>query len=198
VLLLRHGESAWNADHRVQGQLDPPLSPLGHEQSTKLARRLAQAPIAALYASDLTRAAETARPLAAALGCEILFCQDLREIALGEWEGRTSAELAQEYPELWRRWQQEPDWDLAPGGESAEAFGARTGRAFEALTAAHPGQLVACVTHGGVIQALLRRVLGQSLHGWFHFRIGNASLTRLDKRAGRVTVAGVNDVCHLR
>jgi len=198
VLLVRHGESTWNAERRVQGQLDPPLSQLGREQAEKLAARLASASISALYASDLSRASETARPLVPAVGCEIRFCPELREIALGEWEGKTAAELGREYPELWQGWLDEPDWALVPGGEPPEAFGARVDRAFEAVTAAHPGALIACVTHGGVIQALLRRVLGQSLHGLFPFRIDNGSITRLEKSAGGVTVAGVNDVCHLQ
>jgi probable phosphoglycerate mutase len=194
---VRHGESEWNRDHRIQGQLDPPLSDRGREQASRLARRLAARHVEALYASDLTRTLETAEPIAAAIGVSVQPLAELREIFLGEWEGLHTAELAERFPDAWAAWTDEPNWDLVPGGEGAAAFEARVGSVLDGLMERHPHGDAVVVTHGGVIQLALHRIVGKPSRGLFPFRISNASITVIERRDGRLIIAGVNDVSHL-
>jgi broad specificity phosphatase PhoE len=197
LILVRHGESTWNREHRIQGQLDPPLSDLGRRQAELLARRLSGSEPDAIYASDLKRAMETAAPIASATGVAVEPLVELREIFLGEWEGLHTAELAERFPDAWAGWTAEPDWDLVPGGERAAAFETRVGAAVDAMLDRHPHGEVIVVTHGGVIQIALHRIVGKPSRGLFPFRISNASMTVIEKRDGRIVIAGVNDVGHL-
>ena len=197
LVLIRHGESTWNHEHRIQGQLDPPLSDRGREQALLLSRRLAARRPEAIYASDLRRAVETAEPIAEATGVPVRPESGLREIFLGEWEGLHTTELARRYPEAWAAWTVEPDWDLVPGGEAAAEFETRVGATLDAILAHHSHGETIVVTHGGVIQAALHRIVGRPSRGIFPFRISNASITVVEKRDGRSIIAGVNDVGHL-
>ncbi len=204
---MRHGESTWNHEHRIQGQLDPPLSDRGRAQAELLARRLAQRRPEAIYASDLKRAMETAAPVGALLGMPVQPVAGLREIYLGQWEGLHTAELAERFPEAWAGWTSEPNWDLVPGGEGAAAFESRVGAVLEELMDRHPHGDAIVVTHGGVIQIALHRIVGKPSRGLFPFRISNASITVIERtfdparfvgqRDGRLVIAGVNDVGHL-
>lgn len=121
----------------------------------------------------------------------------LREIFLGEWEGLSSEEIATRYPDAWARWTKEPDWDLVPGGEGAEAFEARVAATLDEIAERHPQGDVLVVTHGGVIQVALHRIVGKSSRGIFLFKIQNASISLIERRNGRAVVGGVNDVAHL-
>jgi 2,3-bisphosphoglycerate-dependent phosphoglycerate mutase len=200
LLLVRHGQSTWNREHRIQGQLDPPLSEAGREQAGRLARRLAEhagTPPVGFYASDLRRAFQTAQVLASSVGIAPVPTPGLREIYLGEWEGLRTDELAARFPEVWSRWTDQPDWDLVPGGEGAAAFEDRVAAAMDAIFDRHREGDVVAVTHGGVIQIALHRVVGRPSRGLFPFRIQNASLTVIERRGGRLVVSGVNDISHL-
>ncbi|HKC83208.1 MAG TPA: histidine phosphatase family protein, partial [bacterium] len=130
-MLIRHGQSTWNEEHRIQGQLDPPLSELGRRQAALLGARLAARRFAALYASDLKRAFETAEVVGAAIHLEPEPRSSLREVFLGEWEGLTTEEIAERYPEAWASWVEEPQWDLVPGGEGQAAFDRRVAAAMD-------------------------------------------------------------------
>jgi broad specificity phosphatase PhoE len=131
------------------------------------------------------------------LGVEAVPMRQLREIALGAWEGKTREELIAEFPELWLAWTEEPDWDIIPGGEGAMPFERRVRRAIADLFATHQGGDVVVVTHGGVIQAALAGVVGRRTRGVFPFVIHNASLTVLQRFDDRTVVTAVNDTCHL-
>jgi broad specificity phosphatase PhoE len=196
-LLVRHGQSTWNHERRIQGQLDPPLSDEGRRQATQLGHRLAGRTFAGFYSSDLKRAAETAQLIGGSLGIDPTPMAELREIFLGQWEGLRTEELAARFPEAWASWSEEPDWDLVPGGEGSVAFETRVGAALDALFRRHPQGDVLVVTHGGVIQIALHHVVGRPGRGIFPFRIQNASVSVLERRNGRVVVSGVNDIGHL-
>ena len=116
---------------------------------------------------------------------------------LGEWEGLDTDEIARRHPEAWASWVQEPDWDVVPGGEGAELFDARVGAAVDEIFGRHPSGDVIAVTHGGVIQVALHRVVGRPNRGLFPFEIRNASVSLIEKRDGRTIIGGVNDVAHL-
>ena len=196
-MLVRHGQSTWNREHRIQGQLDPPLSTEGRRQAELVGRRLAGRRIEGFYASDLKRAWETAQAIGAAIGHAPEPSPGLREIYLGEWEGLRTDELAQRFPDAWARWNEEPDWDLVPGGEGAEPFESRVAAALDAIFERHTHGDVLVVTHGGVIQVALHRVVGRPSHGLFPFKIQNASISVVEKRDGRMIIDGSNDIAHL-
>jgi broad specificity phosphatase PhoE len=206
LFLVRHAQSTWNEEHRIQGQQDPPLSGLGRHQAAVLGKRFAGCRPRALYVSDLRRTRQTAQTIASATGLEAQLVPGLREIRLGEWEGRTGAELAIASPELWRLWTERADWDLIPGGEGGAAFARRVRETLTELWARHPVGDVVCVTHGGVVQTALLGVLGRLPEGTFPFKVENASISVLERRPATVTllgavhgptIAGVNDVAHL-
>jgi broad specificity phosphatase PhoE len=197
LLLVRHGQSTWNQERRIQGQLDPPLSDVGRRQAEQLGQRLAGREFAGFYSSDLKRAAETAQLVSEALNIAPKPMPELREIYLGQWEGLRTEDLADRFPEAWASWAEEPNWDLVPGGEGSVAFEARVGQALDALFRRHPQGDVLVVTHGGVIQIALHHVVGRPGRGIFPFRIQNASVSVLERRNGRVVVSGVNDIGHL-
>jgi broad specificity phosphatase PhoE len=118
-------------------------------------------------------------------------------VFLGEWEGRTTEEIAAEHPAAWAAWVEEPDWDVVPGGEGAGPFEVRVSGALDAIVARHPHGDVLVVTHGGVIQVALHRIVGRPSHGLFPFKIQNASITLIERRDARAVIGGVNDIAHL-
>jgi 2,3-bisphosphoglycerate-dependent phosphoglycerate mutase len=197
MILVRHGQSTWNREHRIQGQLDPPLSDEGRRQAQLLGRRLAGRRLAGFYASDLKRAFETAEAIAPLVRLEPEPTPGLREIFLGEWEGLRTEEIATRFPDAWARWGAEPDWDLVPGGEGAVRFETRVIATLDEILDRHSHGDVLVVTHGGVIQVALHRVIGRPSRGLFPFKIQNASISLIEVRDGRMVIGGSNDVGHL-
>jgi broad specificity phosphatase PhoE len=151
----------------------------------------------AFYCSDLLRASQTAEVIARAIDRPPEATRSLREIFLGEWEGLTTEEIARRFPVAWAEWVKEPDWDLVPGGESAERFDARIAAAIDLILGRHPHGDVLVVTHGGVIQVALHRIVGRPSRGLFPFRIQNASISLIERRNARMVIGGVNDIAHL-
>jgi 2,3-bisphosphoglycerate-dependent phosphoglycerate mutase len=199
LLLLRHGETAWNAEHRIQGQLDVPLSPTGMRQAARLAARLADEPISAIYSSDLARAALTAAPLGAQTGCALRFDERLRERAFGIFEGATLEEIARDHRAEFERWRaREIDWAI-PGGESARDLLDRVGAALTDIVLAHAGGTVAVVAHGGVLDAAYRRARTLPWDAPREHPMLNASINRLHAQAPPLALSIVawGDVAHL-
>lgn len=160
VLLIRHGETAWNLERRWQGHVDVPLSPAGERQANALAERLhARHPGLAIYSSDLARARETAERMACVLGGRVIVEPAWREMDVGRWAGHTWSEIRERFPEDLRRIAEGEDVPRG-GGETWAAFTRRTADALEALRRAHPRQTVAVVSHSGVIRAVGLSVLG--------------------------------------
>ena len=197
LIMVRHGESTWNREHRIQGQLDPPLSEDGERQAEHVAERLAHRKFAGFYSSDLKRALQTAAAIARRIGKDPVPDEGLREIFLGEWEGLHTTELAERFPDAWQSWTVEPTWDLVPGGERGMAFETRVNTTLDRILERHPHGDVLVVTHGGVIQVALHRVVGRPSQGLFPFRIQNTSISIIEKRSGRLVISSVNDTGHL-
>jgi probable phosphoglycerate mutase len=195
LYLIRHGQSLFNAEKRIQGQTDIALSPFGEKQSLALAAAFRGLPIDAVYASPLRRAMQTAAPIADVLKLEIRTDDRLKEINAGIFEGVGWDEIESHSPEAAARWQaQEPDF-VIPGGESRRALGVR-GRAalMDIFEAGHRQAVV--VAHGGVLGAALKSLLGIQIDN-SPFSFYNASISKLvwDRRIKLITL---NQVDHLR
>ena len=197
LVLVRHASSTWNDERRIQGQLDPPLSTKGREQAERVAARFRGVAVEAFNSSDLRRAVETAAAIGRELGREPELVPELREVALGDWEGLNRDEIKARYPDEWEHWRDHPSWDIVPGSEGTDAFEGRVGAVLDRLLARHGTGRVVVVTHGGVIQVALLRIVGRSSNGLFPFTIANTSLTVLEGSPERMVVGRVNDTCHL-
>jgi broad specificity phosphatase PhoE len=151
ILLARHGETDWNREGRFQGHADPPLNATGREQAARLADSLTGHELAAVYSSPLLRALETAQIVATRRGLEPIPVDGLREVDVGSWSSLTRAEVEQRFPEQYARW-----LDYGQGWEDGETYEQMERRAVAALleiAAAHHGEQVLVVTHGGPIRA---------------------------------------------
>jgi broad specificity phosphatase PhoE len=198
LLLVRHGESQWNAAGRLQGQADPPLSELGHHQAAHVAARLVDEDIDEIVSSDLARAHETASALATGVGLDVVRREDLREVDLGSWTGVSRRQIKRDEPDLWRRWRVEgvEGWD---GGESYAAAMVRISNAILALAVQHHGRTVVAVSHGGSIRLATCHLLGMPATELGRIMsIGNASITEfLVERDGTGRLVRLNDNAHL-
>lgn len=197
LLLVRHGETTWNAEQRAQGQTDVPLSDVGRRQAERLRTRLAGEPIAAAYASDLSRAWETARIALAGRVVPLTPRAELREICLGEWQGLTVAEIRARWPARSERfWNADPD--AAPaGGETRRELQVRVVGAIQAITARHPAEQVLVVSHGGALRALVCWALSAELSASGRFEVDNCGLSILELRPARTMLVRWNEVAHL-
>ena len=197
ILAIRHGETAWNVDTRIQGQLDVPLNDKGRWQATRVAAALADEGITALYSSDLQRAWQTAQPLAEATGLAPRPERGLRERAFGVFEGLTWAEIEERWPAQSERWRRRDPEFGAEGGERLQDFYARAVAAAERLVQRHPGQTVLLVAHGGVLDCLYRAAARQPLQGARSWVLGNAAINRLLYSEQGFALVGWNDDRHL-
>ena len=197
IIAIRHGETAWNVDTRLQGHLDIALNAKGLWQAEQVARVLAGEAIEAVYTSDLLRAWHTARAIAQSTEAPLVARQDLRERCFGSFEGKTHAELEAQWPEASLRWRQrEPDW-APPGGESLLALRQRINRTVAALAQQHLGGQIVLVAHGGVMDVLYRLATGQDLQAPRTWQLGNAAINRLLWTADGLTLVGWGDTGHL-
>jgi glucosyl-3-phosphoglycerate phosphatase len=197
-LLVRHGESEWNAAGRLQGQADPPLSALGRHQAAHMAARLVDEPIDAIVASDLLRAFDTAGALAAAIGLPVLAREDLREVDLGSWTGTSRDQIEAGDPDAWRRWRVEGIEGWQGGERYADAIG-RVAAAVHSIAVEWEGRTVVAVTHGGCIRLATCHLLGLPAGQLGRITsIGNASITEfLVEADGRGRIVRLNDMAHL-
>lgn len=201
VLLSRHGETEWNAVRRVQGWTDIPLSPRGLRQADALAARLDSFPLAAVYASDLSRAVQTAAPVAARQGLDVQTLPGLREKGFGDWEGLTLSDLERDYADLWHRYHVGKDLEaVVPNGETWPQVYDRVAHALRGILEAHPGpdETVLLVGHGGSARVVILEALQAPLPTLMRLHLDNASLSRLDfDRDGGGRVLLLNDGGHL-
>lgn len=202
LLLIRHGETAWNAEGRIQGQLDVPLSSRGIWQAARLAQRLADERIDAVVASDLARATLTAQPLAAAVGREVTPAPLLRERHFGRFQGHTLDEIAAQWPVEFHRWRdRDPAWAI-PDGESGAQFIARVLAGLAQVVAAHPGGTVAVVAHGGTLDVAYRAARALAWDAPREHVMLNAGINRMQARADasgapRLSILAWGDIAHL-
>ena len=197
ILAIRHGETAWNVDTRIQGHLDIPLNAKGRWQAGRLAEALRDEPVHAIYASDLTRAWETAQYLGQMQSLPVAKEKGLRERDFGDFEGKTFAEIEALLPEQAMRWRKRDPEFYPAGGESLIALRARVLQAAEQLAALHPGEQIALVSHGGVMDVLYRAATGLDIQAPRTWTLGNAAINRLLWSPEGFTLVGWADAQHL-
>jgi probable phosphoglycerate mutase len=183
VLIVRHGETVWNKEGRIQGHLDSDLTPRGAAQASSVAARLKGYDFDALYSSDLGRAFKTAKRIAATNGCEITPEPRLRERNLGIFQGMTEGEILDRYPEEWERFRSmEPDYRI-PDGESSRDRIIRSKSLLDEVAVRHSGGTVLFVTHGGILDGIFRLVTGLPLDLPRQFKIWNAGVNIISRVA---------------
>eukprot|EP01136_Pigoraptor_vietnamica_P045461 Opistho-1_new@23444 len=198
LIAVRHGETAWNVDTRIQGHLDIGLNATGLWQAQRAGQALADEPIAAVYASDLSRAWQTAQAIAEPHGLEVQPDLGLRERAFGRFEGMSFAEIEATLPEDARRWRErDPEFEPEGGGESLLTFRDRVTGTASAIAARHPGQLVVLVAHGGVMDVLYRAATRQELQAPRTWQLGNAAINRMLWTPEGFSLVGWSDNAHL-
>ena len=197
IIAIRHGETAWNVDSRIQGHLDIPLSANGRWQAERLAEALRDEPITAVYASDLTRAWETAQFVGKLHGLPVIKEVGLRERDFGDFEGKTFAEIEVLLPEQSLRWRKRDPEFYPAGGESLIALRTRVLQAAERLASQHPGEQIALVGHGGVLDVLYRAATRLDIQAPRTWTLGNAAINRLLWTAEGFTLVGWADTQHL-
>jgi len=206
ILLIRHGETAWNAERRLQGHLDIPLNPEGERQARLLAAALAGEPLDVLVSSDLMRARQTAQAIADLRGMPLQIAPGLRERCYGGFEGLLYSEIEARFPREFAAWQaRDVDAVLPEGskpgancGETFLAFFERATATILALGAAHAGRTIALVAHGGVLECAYRLARGLPLETPRDFKVFNASINRFVLEQGVLKATSWGEVEHLR
>lgn len=197
LVVVRHGETAWNVDKRIQGHTDIELNARGRWQAERLAEALAGEGLQAVYSSDLRRAADTAAAVGRASGCPVAHDTGLRERAFGDFEGVTFDEIQRRWPDAAARWRRrEPGFGPGGGERLSDFFERCVGTALR-LAARHPGQVIALVAHGGVLDCLYRAATRIELDAPRTWQLANASINRLLHAEGALVLVGWNDGAHL-
>lgn len=198
ILAIRHGETAWNRDTRIQGHIDIPLNERGLWQARRAAEALRDEPIAAVYSSDLARAHATAQAIAAARGLPVHTHAGLRERHFGRFEGKTWSEIETGWPDEALAWRKRVP-DFAPeGGENLLTLRERIATTVHELAARHPGEQVVMVAHGGVLDVLYRLATGQDIQAPRTWTLDNAGINRLLWTPDGLTLVGWADIGHLQ
>lgn len=198
LLLTRHGETTANAARQFSGHSDVSLTALGRRQARALAVRLRGETVAAAYASDLSRARETAELALAGRGLTVRGEPGLREFNFGDWEGRTFAEVRAGWPDDWNRLLAIDDGFCAPGGEPLRETRVRVSEAVQRIVAAHPDETVLVAAHGGTLQLVFAEALGMATGAMFRIATDNCALSIIEIHGARPLVRLVNDQSHLK
>jgi probable phosphoglycerate mutase len=197
LCLVRHGETAWNAEGRVQGQLDIPLSPVGLGQAKAVASALKGESFDAVYSSDLVRVRQTAQPTAEQLKKNVLLDERLRERHYGVFQSITYAEAKERFPQDYAQFRaKDLDFDFETG-ESLRAFNARSLAMIDELVKKNPGRKLLVFTHGGVLECIYRHATGRGLTTPRDFEIPNAALNRVSFGPAGWRIDAWADIRHL-
>jgi len=197
LIALRHGETEFNADRRMQGHLDVPLSEVGREQARLAAARLAAEPIDKIYSSDLQRAVETAQTIRGSRGIDLVTDVRLREFHMGTFQGLTVTEARERHGDAWERFFiHDADFAL-PGGQSRNQKQVEIAAFMEEVVRTEAGRRLLVVTHGGILIGMLRHVLGIPASHYFRVSIENTGIQRFFYRNETWHLISWGEVDHL-
>jgi broad specificity phosphatase PhoE len=199
LLLIRHGQSTWNAQGRIQGWADPPLDEIGHDQAGKLANRLRCEghELAAIYSSPLVRARHTAEEIGRVFELPVQTDDRLREHGVGQLTGLSSTQVEEQFPDWIDARQGGRVWVVPPSGEDRDAFIQRAVSVMTDIVAHHLDQTVAIVSHGGTLGVYLAHLLELPLHRSLPFQFDNTGLSIVRMNKGRMRLVRLNDTGHL-
>ena len=199
IIIIRHGETEWNKTGRFQGHSDVPLSAEGRAQAEALGRNLAVDHVDAIYASDLMRAIETAVPLAARFGREVIPDPLLRELHFGAWEGRNFQDVNAESPDKMKKFYNDPECVDIPDSEPFPDFQKRIAGRVREIVHTQQGKRVIIVSHGASIRILLSDILAMPIRSIWHIAQFNTAVNKIRfEEDGFAIVTLMNDISHLR
>jgi 2,3-bisphosphoglycerate-dependent phosphoglycerate mutase len=198
IIAVRHGETSWNVDSRIQGQLDIQLNDTGRWQARRVGHALSGEQLAAIYSSDLARAHDTARAISEAARIPVVAHPGLRERRFGLFEGKTFDEIHQTWPDHALNWKKRiPEWTPPEGGESLLQLRERVSRTVSDMASRHHGEQIAVVAHGGVLDTLYRIATGQEVNSPRTWQLPNGAINRLLWTPEGFTLVGWSDTQHL-
>lgn len=198
LYIVRHGETVWNKEGKTQGMLDSALTDLGILQAEKLGNRLKNEKVDCIYASDLSRAYDTAKIISTKLNLEIKISKELREMNFGRWQGLTSKEREENYPTEHIIWSSQPHRLSLEGAETLLQVQERTLKFVSLLRKDHSNENVLLVSHGSAIKALLLGLLGIDLAHYKKIAQYNTAINIIEFRKNSPVVTLLNDTNHLR
>jgi broad specificity phosphatase PhoE len=197
IIIVRHGDTAWNRTERFRGMIDIDLDETGRQQAALTAKRIAALPVTAVYSSPVGRALETARIIAAPLDLEVQKLPDARDISFGQLEGLTLNEARQRYDQVVSRWLFAPDEVTFPGGESLGRVRERASRALEKIIKPLTGETVVIVSHKVVIVELIIHFLGLKDSQFRQIAQDTCAMNVFQKQKDMIYAILLNDTCHL-
>lgn len=197
LYLIRHGETEWNMANRYQGKTDIGLSEKGRQQASLLSERMKKIQLDAIYTSDLSRAKDTAMEIAKDQKCKVMEMPQLREIDFGEWEGYTTAQLAEIYGDAFTKYLEEPHKTSFPGEGSFGKVQLRVDKALKEITDHHQEGNIAVVAHGAVLKIAILSLLRIEFDAFKRFWLGNTSITVIDIKENGNVLMSLNDTHHL-
>lgn len=197
LYIIRHGQTDWNVEGKIQGRQDIPLNDMGRRQARALADGMKSRPVASVYSSPQKRAMETAEAIAGPLGLTVKAVPQLMEIGYGDWEGRSAEDILTTDRELYESWWQHPATVAPPGGETLNQVDERCRQAWDMIRSGMKGD-TAVVAHGGTLAHFIVHLLeGQSEAK--EIVVSNASITTMDydPKSGACRLVDLNDCSHL-
>ena len=199
IYLIRHGQTDWNLEGKIQGRHDVSLNETGSKQAELLAMGMDKRPVVQIFSSRQKRALETAQAVGRRQHVAVTVIDGLEEVEFGEWEGKTWDEISREYPEEFKDWCTEPAEIVPPGGESRPQIYRRIGNALKEILRRSRGD-IAIVSHGAALAYMVSIMLEKELGDHDEIIVKNASISTVeyDRETGKFHMVEANDVSHLK
>ncbi len=198
VYLVRHGTTEWNKEEIFRGRLDCKLNETGQAEARGLAEYFADIPLQAIYSSPLSRAMETALPIARAKALPVAPRPEFIDMDFGEWQGRPLREVREKYSELYRLWRERPEAVHFPGGENLIQVRARAWEGLQEVVRENPEKTVLILAHRVITKVLICAGLGLDDSHFWHIKQDTTAVNCLEYRRGFFVTSLVNDTCHLK
>jgi len=197
IFLARHGQTAWNKEKVFRGSVDVPLNEQGMAEAEAVGKALQGEPVSFVYASPLSRAVQTAQPLAEKKGLRVVVHPGIKDMNFGAWERRKLADIEREQPRLFREWMERPHKCRIPGAETLGQVQKRALDAWREIAEKHPGETGLLVSHRVVCKLLVLGLMGLGPEKFWDIQQDTAAISLFAVEDGRAVVCRINDTCHL-
>lgn len=198
IIVVRHGQTKWNIGQVFRGQADISLNKTGHLQARSLAEFLTDFPLKTVYSSPLSRAQQTAKPIAKKQKLKVEISDLLLDISYGKWQGLSHDKVAKKWPKLFKLWHQAPQKVKFPGGESLADVQKRIKAFLKMVIKKYPEGVIAAVSHRVAIKVLLCTALKLPLSYFWQFQQSTAAFSVLAYQEGLFSLVRLNETCHLK